>query len=133
MTKNTDKAVNLAKRYGGCNQMAYKKDEIRRIVLKYVKELQKRITVKKIILFGSYAYGNPTRSSDIDVAVVSDKFKKMDDIKRIMLLSDYARRIKSYIDIDPIGFTEDELENSDYFEIGGEILEKGVVVYNADI
>jgi len=31
----------------------------------------------------------------------------------------------------PIGFTEDELEKSDYFEICGEIVEKGVVVYNA--
>lgn len=48
-----------------------------------------------------------------------------------MLLSDYARRIKTDIDIDPIGFTEDELERADYFEIGGEIVEKGVVVYNA--
>ena len=37
--------------------MVYKKDEVRRIVLKYAKELQKRITVKKIILFGSYAHG----------------------------------------------------------------------------
>lgn len=111
--------------------MVYKKNEVRRIVLKYAKELQKRITVKKIILFGSYAYGNPTKSSDIDIAVISDRFKKMDDITRIMLLSDYARRIKTDIDIDPIGFTEDELEKSDYFEIGGEIVEKGVVLYNA--
>jgi predicted nucleotidyltransferase len=113
--------------------MAYKKDKIKRIVLRYVKELQKRITVNKVILFGSYAYGNPTKSSDIDVAVISNKFKKMDDIKRIMLLSDYARHIKSHVDIDPIGFTEDELKNSDYFEIGGEILERGVVVYNSDV
>ena len=55
----------------------------------------------------------------------------MDDIARIMLLSDYARRIKTDIDIDPIGFTEEKLEKSDYFEIGGEIVEKGVIVYNA--
>ena len=108
--------------------MVYKRNEVRRIVLKYAKELQKRISVKKIILFDSYAYGNPTKSSDIDIAVISDRFKKMDDITRIMLLSDYARRIKT--DIDPIGFTEDELEKSDYFEIGGEIVEKGVVLYN---
>lgn len=111
--------------------MCTKRNEVRRIVLKYAKELQKRITVKKIILFGSYAYGNPTKSSDIDIAVISDRFKKMDDITRIMLLSDYARRIKTDIDIDPIGFTEDELEKSDYFEIGGEIVEKGVIVYKA--
>ena len=112
-------------------QMVYKKAEIKNIVLNYVKELQSRIPVEKIILFGSYAYGKPTKSSDIDIAVVSEKFKKMDDIKRIMLLSDYARRIKCFVDIDPIGFTEKELEKADYFEIGGEIVEKGVVVYKA--
>ena len=98
-------------------------------MLNYVKELQSRIPVEKIILFGSYAYGKPTKSSDIDIAVVSDKFKRMDDIKRIMLLSDCARKIKSYVDIDPIGFTEKELEKADYFDIGGEIIEKGVVIY----
>ena len=65
------------------------------------------------------------------MAVVSDAFKKMDDIKRIMLLSDCARRINSVVDIDPIGFTEDELDMADYFEVGGEIQEKGVVVYRA--
>ncbi len=98
-------------------------------MLNYVKELQSRIPVEKIILFGSYAYGRPTKASDIDIAVVSYKFKKMDDIKRIMLLSDYARKIKISVDIDPIGFTEKELEKADYFDIGGEIVEKGVVIY----
>ncbi len=112
--------------------MVYKKNEIRNIVMNYVHEIQKKIPVKKVILFGSYAYGRPSNGSDIDVAVVSDGFKKMDDIKRIMILSDYSRRIKCSVDIDPIGFTEDELEKADYFEIGGEIAEKGVVVYAAD-
>lgn len=55
----------------------------------------------------------------------------MDDIKRSMLLSDYARRIKCFVDIDPIGFTDEELAKTDYFEMGGEIAEKGVVVYKA--
>ena len=111
--------------------MVYKKSEVRNVILKYVKELQKKIPVKRVILFGSYAYGRPAKGSDIDIAVVSDKFKRMDDVKRIMLLSDYARRIKISVDIDPIGFTEEELEKADYFEIGGEIVEKGVEIYKA--
>lgn len=85
--------------------------------------------MEMIILFGSYAYGKSTKSSDIDIAVVSEKFKKMDDVNRIMLLSDYARRIKCFVDIDHIGFTEEELEKADYFDLGGEIVEKGVVIY----
>ena len=109
--------------------MVYKKAELEGIVSAFVKELKKRISLKKVILFGSYAYGRPVMGSDIDVAVVSDAFKKMDDIKRIMLLSDCARRIKADVDIDSIGFTEDELEKADYFDIGALILEKGVCVY----
>jgi predicted nucleotidyltransferase len=111
--------------------MVYKKSEIRNVILKYVRELQKKIPVRRVILFGSYAYGRPAKGSDIDIAVVSDKFKRMDDIKRIMLLSDYAKKIKISVDIDPIGFTEDELENANYFEIGGEIVEKGVEINKA--
>ena len=61
--------------------MVYKKSEIRNIIADYVKVLQKRIPVKRVILFGSYAYGRPAKGSDIDIAVVSDKFKRMDDVK----------------------------------------------------
>ncbi len=113
--------------------MVYNKSKIKNIVLEFIKELnRRRIPVKQVILFGSYAYGKPNLRSDIDLAVVSPKFKKMDDIKRIMILSDAARHIKTprQIDINPIGFTDEELEKADYFEIGGEIVEKGVVLYS---
>jgi len=113
--------------------MVYKKSKIKNIVLEFIKELnRRRIPVNQVILFGSYAYGKPNLRSDIDLAVVSPKFKNMDDIKRIMILSDAARHIKTPrpIDINPIGFTGEELEKADYFKIGGEIVEKGVVLYN---
>ncbi len=113
--------------------MVYKKSEIENIVLSLVKELKGLIPVERAILFGSYAYGKPNKASDIDIAVISPKFNKMSDVKRIMLLSDCARRVKTphIIDIDPIGFTKEELEQSDYFELGGEIQEKGVTIYQA--
>ena len=100
-------------------------------IIEVVERIAHKFNPERIILFGSYAYGRPTKASDIDIAVISDKFKRMDDIKRIMLLSDYARRVKSSVDIDPIGFTEEELKKADYFDIAGEIAEKGIVVYEA--
>lgn len=111
--------------------MVYKKTELEGIVSAFIKEIKKKISLKKVIIFGSYAYGKPANGSDIDIAVVSDAFKKMDDIKRIMLLSDSARKIKTAVDIDPIGFTEEELEKADYFDIGALIREQGVVVYKS--
>ncbi|MBI5235252.1 MAG: nucleotidyltransferase domain-containing protein [Deltaproteobacteria bacterium] len=113
--------------------MVYKESEVKDIVAAYARELSKRIHIRKIILFGSYAYGRPGKGSDIDLAIVSDSFKRMDDIKRIMLLSDCSRKIDIAVDIDPLGFTEEELEAADYFKVGGEIQEKGVVVYDQAI
>jgi len=43
-------------------------------------------TIKKIYLFGSYAYGRPTKDSDIDLCVViKDDFNRSDISKKIAL------------------------------------------------
>lgn len=111
--------------------MVYQESQLKNIAYNFVRRLNKKIPVEMVILFGSYAWGHPQKNSDIDLAVISSRFEKMDDIKRIMLLSDVARKIKtpSLIDIDPLGFTEEELNNADYFDIAAEIKEKGKVIY----
>ena len=42
-------------------------------------------TVKKIYLFGSYAYGKPTSKSDIDLCIIIDN--NQDDIKTYMKIA----------------------------------------------
>ena len=49
--------------------------EIKDIVLKYVEKICKNYKVEAIILFGSYAKGTEHEDSDIDIAIVIDKFK----------------------------------------------------------
>jgi uncharacterized protein len=39
---------------------------------------------QKIFLFGSYAYGEPTETSDLDILVIKDDFEKKIDVKRAM-------------------------------------------------
>jgi len=82
----------------------------------------------KIILFGSYAYGNPTPESDIDLFIVKD-----DDRRRI---DRFREVMKLLIDIkglaiEPIFFTNEELQQrvklEDDFIL--EILNKGKVLY----
>jgi predicted nucleotidyltransferase len=34
----------------------------------------KPINANKIILFGSYVYGNPTKDSDLDICIIEDNF-----------------------------------------------------------
>jgi len=49
------------------------KQIINRIELKRVVDaLQENIRPKKIYLFGSYAYGQPDKGSDIDLCIITD-------------------------------------------------------------
>ena len=50
--------------------------EVRAIINRYINFLSKEMNVKRVILFGSYARGNATEDSDIDIAVESPDFEK---------------------------------------------------------
>ena len=107
--------------------MVYRKSKLKAIVSEFIRLVKARVPVERVILFGSYAYGKPTPHSDIDLAVISSKFKKLGDVERIMLLSDISRKVNTSKDvcIEPLGFTPDELKNADYFDIASEIRDKG--------
>ena len=53
-------------------------DEIKPLIVEKLKHLNP----KKIILFGSYAYGKPTQESDLDILVVEDSFENKLQEKR---------------------------------------------------
>ena len=55
--------------------------EVKNKITSFYKEVKKKYPVKKILLFGSYAYGKPHMDSDIDVAVVLDLPTHSDRIK----------------------------------------------------
>ncbi len=79
------------------------KNEIKQIVKKYAQELKKNnFSFESIYLFGSYIKGKPTRWSDIDVAVVSDRFKNDWD-KNEDLLWHLRRKVDTKIE--PHGFS----------------------------
>ena len=82
---------------------------------------------QKIILFGSYAYGNPTPDSDVDLLVVAEK--NGDPTERYLLASQslYPRSFP----VDILVKTPEEvaraLEKGDY--IVCEIVTRGQVIY----
>ena len=51
------------------------KAKARQIAQKYTEEVCNVLAPKSVILFGSYAAGNPHENSDIDIAVVFDDYK----------------------------------------------------------
>jgi predicted nucleotidyltransferase len=59
--------------------MVRKRQEIKEIIARYVHELEKLgIEVSQVILYGSHAKGIPMEHSDINVAIVSPAFAKLD-------------------------------------------------------
>lgn len=116
--------------------MVYSRAKIKKIVSDFIKRVQrKNIPIDQVYLFGSYAWGKPTPTSDIDIAVVSPKFERLTDIRRIEILSDIARYVYSDIDveIDAVGFAPKDMEKASYFDLAAEIRQKGQVVFKKTI
>ena len=53
-----------------------------KIVKKFKLELSKKVSVEKVIFFGSRVGGKSDKSSDFDILVVSDEFKNKKSFER---------------------------------------------------
>jgi predicted nucleotidyltransferase len=84
-------------------------------------------TIKKIYLFGSYAYGRPTRKSDIDLCVIiKDDINYMKIQKKIAL----ALYDNSNIPVDTLLYKENEFNNfSNSDGIENIIFTEGKIIY----
>ena len=103
--------------------------EVNAVVSEIVEKLKKEYDPLKIILFGSYAYGNPTKDSDIDLFILKKTHERWIDrfvqVKRIVYDSHCT------MPVSPLVYTPDEMEER--LRIGDdfikEIIKKGVVLY----
>ncbi len=104
----------------------------------YINELKQRIIELNpflIVLFGSYAYGNPHKDSDIDLLVVTNdnNFPENYDerIKLQLVVSNYIFDILKKVPVDLLVYTvpmyKKFIEQSSLF--AQEILTKGVILY----
>jgi len=103
--------------------------ESRQIILRAAKKIVKEYQPKKIILFGSYAYGEPTEDSDVDLLIIKDTDKR--PIDRWIEVKRLLRDITRSLPVSPLVYTEKEIEErnaiKDFFI--EEIFEKGEVLY----
>ncbi|MFQ5799922.1 MAG: nucleotidyltransferase domain-containing protein [Nitrospinota bacterium] len=58
------------------------KKAIVKLLKRYKEDVAKEIPISRMLLFGSYAEGNPNRDSDIDLIIVSPSFRRMNFFKR---------------------------------------------------
>ncbi|MBI5892966.1 MAG: nucleotidyltransferase domain-containing protein [Deltaproteobacteria bacterium] len=75
---------------------------------------------KKIILFGSYACGSPTRDSDIDLLIIKDD--EQPPVKRNRTVRSYLKNFTIPVDV--------IVKSSNEFEIYKDVI--GTVVYAAN-
>ena len=89
--------------------MFKKTRDVKRIIERYRQELKNfNIDSQKIILYGSYAKGNPREDSDIDLIVISDDFKDMNLRERLEILGIAAGRV--FEPIEALGYTPKEIK-----------------------
>ena len=96
---------------------------------RYAHELENLgISVKEIILYGSYARGEAKELSDIDFAVVSDRFGKEDCIEFSGILSKAKHPFYKDL-IQAIGLSPTELRRALKYSFVEDIKKNGKVVY----
>ena len=101
--------------------------DIDKLIIEITEQL-KTLNAEKIILFGSYAYGDPTESSDIDLFIVG-KYNNYRDyiLKARKLLRKLIFKYKIGFDI--LAENKDTLEHSQDYFYKVDILQKGKVIY----
>jgi predicted nucleotidyltransferase len=103
--------------------------EIKEEIKKIIKQIKDKYKPKKIILFGSFAWGKPNKNSDIDLLIIKDT--KKDYYQRIPEVRSLLHNIDRAFDI--LVMTQKEvtkrLKLGDFFI--EDILKKGKVIYEA--
>lgn len=101
------------------------------VTVEQINEIVKRVVSnyhpEKIILFGSYAYGEPTEHSDLDLLIIKDsdlpRYKRGREVRK------YIRGLKVAVDL--VVYTREEVEK--WKEIKPAfittVFEKGKVLY----
>ena len=92
------------------------------IIIKYIQELSKEISIDKVIIFGSYAKNTYNKDSDIDIAIFSKDFKTTSIIEDMSFL--LIKTSGLGIDLQPQPFTLDDYSNPD--GLVKEILDTGI-------
>lgn len=92
----------------------------------YRQRLARKIQLSDLIVFGSRQEGRASGDSDIDVLVVSEDFKKMDEEKRFDAVYEAALDIEP--EIHPWPITKTELESASKLTVFGQARDQGLRV-----
>lgn len=106
-----------------------KNKAIRKIIKQITEKIKNEYTPEKIILFGSYAYGEPSSDSDLDLFIIKETNKERRE--RFVEVKKLVYDPKRKVIFSPLVYTTAEVEErlSLGDEFIKEILEKGEEIY----
>jgi len=99
----------------------YDKEELLQKLKKKIEELAKELPISFVVLFGSYAHGNYTVASDVDLLVVYSGRKRKDDFVSVKKVLDIPL-------LEPHVYSEDEYESLK--EVFRRMITGGVVLFS---
>lgn len=100
---------------------------VEEVIGRFITELKKRVHIERVILFGSYARGNPRPWSDIDLAVISTDFHGGTEEDHL-LLAEVARQITPQIEALP--YLPEDFADCDPRSFEANIAHSGKVMYD---
>ena len=101
-------------------------EKIKKTLSIFVKRVKEKYSPHKIILFGSYAYGDAREYSDIDIVVVADKYKEKTLFGSAVEMHELISDLEP--DINVIAITPKEEKNSAEFPTIRNALLHGVLL-----
>jgi len=85
--------------------------KVKREIDNYLEILREdKLPIQKVILFGSFSKGTPREDSDIDLCIVSPKFKDAFSALQYLWIK---RRKNIGLTIEPVGFSPKDFEDED--------------------
>ena len=79
-----------------------------KVINTYINSIKQEIPLEGVFLFGSFAYGNPTKHSDVDLVFISSSFKKKSFLKRGVWLQKKRWGVATSVAMDVVGYTPEE-------------------------
>lgn len=109
-------------------QGAYNMTKIPAKIISLIKKFKNKIIteldVKKVLIFGSYAKGNYTINSDIDVCVIAQNIEN----NYLTMLQIAPKIIDIDTRIEPVVFSFDEYQNQETYGLLKEIKKYGIEI-----
>lgn len=109
--------------------MKYQSERLKQTIEKILEKLVIDFNPQKIVLYGSYAFGNPGEESDIDFFIVYET--SLPFFKRLLSIRKAISNLRNGFPLDLLALTPKEVEER--IKMGDkfidEILRKGVILY----